>query len=370
MPDQCSCTKISVSSTGEAAATQSDKMGDYYLYGYHDGKVVYQHESGLEYMFHAHGQAWAIGANVGGLRVGIINFSNNSCPYNLDTIWRYSTQGRLDEDDTLRIQCDSTSIIQNPIRPPLPPVTTTTSPYNEFYINNRADRPAEKEGDQLETLYRNYVNQPPSATENDLMDTTMPMLHSSSTTETSGIFSVPTGDKGIIKVHQILEERPTKIKDLKLRNEDKIPDSFFDHLSNTIYGEDFSLIEDQESGESYKIYLMSTTQSPLLQNHVNPNYFETSKPVVRTPRTPTPKFSKSAISKLLPTVIPDKLKTTTTTTGSTTKSIQHFLNQLSGVQTTVTKQKKSDKKTLHPAYTSIPINYDKTQGRIVVNNKV
>ena len=112
MPGDCSCTRISVSSEGEAAATQSDKMGLYYLYGYHDGKVtnihnlsnkvvnepsrsftvfvdvdsscykvVYQHQSGLEYLFHAHGQAWAIGAQVGGLRVGVINFSNSSCPY-------------------------------------------------------------------------------------------------------------------------------------------------------------------------------------------------------------------------------------------------------------------------------------------------
>ena len=108
VPGDCSCTRISVSSEGEAAATQSDKMGLYYLYGYHDGKVtkiclksftvfvdvdsscykvVYQHQSGLEYLFHAHGQAWAIGAQVGGLRVGVINFSNSSCPYTAR--WRY-----------------------------------------------------------------------------------------------------------------------------------------------------------------------------------------------------------------------------------------------------------------------------------------
>ena len=40
VPGDCSCTRISVSSEGEAAATQSDKMGLYYLYGYHDGKVT------------------------------------------------------------------------------------------------------------------------------------------------------------------------------------------------------------------------------------------------------------------------------------------------------------------------------------------
>ena len=38
VPGDCSCTRISVSSEGEAAATQSDKMGLYYLYGYHNGK--------------------------------------------------------------------------------------------------------------------------------------------------------------------------------------------------------------------------------------------------------------------------------------------------------------------------------------------
>ena len=43
VPGDCSCTRISVSSEGEAAATQSDKMGLYYLYGYHDGKVTNIH---------------------------------------------------------------------------------------------------------------------------------------------------------------------------------------------------------------------------------------------------------------------------------------------------------------------------------------
>ena len=53
-------------------------MGDYFLYGTHDNRPVYQHRSGLEYLFHAHSQAWAIGAAVGGLRVGIINFRQRS----------------------------------------------------------------------------------------------------------------------------------------------------------------------------------------------------------------------------------------------------------------------------------------------------
>ena len=39
---------------------------------------MYQHQSGQEYLFRAHGQAWAIGASPGGLRVGIIAFSNST----------------------------------------------------------------------------------------------------------------------------------------------------------------------------------------------------------------------------------------------------------------------------------------------------
>ena len=124
--------------------------------------------------------------------------------------------------------------------------------------------------------------------------------------------------------------------------------------------DNFLVISDKVSGESYKIYLLSTTPSPL-QNQINPNYFETSKPAVRTPRTPSPSV-RAAISNLLPTAIPER-KRPTTTKSTTTKSIHHYLNQL-GVKSTVTKQKKNDKKTLHPAYTSLPINYDMSEGKL------
>ena len=332
VPQDCSCTKLTVASRGEAAATQSDKMGTYYLYGYHDDKVVYQHQSGLEFLFHAHGQAWAIGADVGGLRVGVINFSNNSCPYKVDSVWKYSTQGQLSEDASLSVTCDTRSLVQNPIRPVTEPPAVTSTSYSNHLTNQDLE--------QLEALlYRNYVNQPPSATEQAALDRTM------TTTEPTGIFSVPTGDKGIIKVHQILEERPTKIQDLKLRTEDKIPDTFFDHLSNTLYNED----GDQLSGESYKIYLVSSTQ--------NPNYFETNvPPSPRSPRTPSPKLRSS---QLLPTAIPKRLVTTETTPN---RNLQHFLNQLT-VKSETKPREMHDRPSLHPAYTSLPINYDKTQGK-------
>ena len=64
VPPDCPCTAISVSSSALAADTQSDKMGSYYLYGYHNNRPVYQHQSGLEYLFHAHGWKTKIGNNL------------------------------------------------------------------------------------------------------------------------------------------------------------------------------------------------------------------------------------------------------------------------------------------------------------------
>ena len=323
VPGDCSCTRLTVSSSGEAAATQSDKMGKYYLYGYHDDRVVYQHQSGLEYLFHAHGQAWAIGANVGGLRVGVINFSNTTCPYTGDVVWKYSTQGKLEDDLSLRVVCDTGSEVMNPI---VRVTTTLKSPSLQ-----------KTGGENMQSS-------------NDVMDTTTTSANQG-TTETSGIMSVATGDKGIIKVHQHLEERPTKIQDLKIRKEDKIPDTFFDQLSNNIYG------EDQESGESYKIYLLSTTKSPVIEN-INPNFFQTQS--VRTPRTPSPKIrspAKKVQQNIQQTILP------TTTSRATTQSLQYYLDQLSvKTKPSVKTQRAPDKQTLHPAYTSLPINYDRAEG--------
>ena len=92
------------------------------------------------------GQAWAIGASIGGLRVGIINFSNQTCPYKVDSTWKYSTQGKLDDDESLAVVCRKNSIIQNPISPAIPAVTTTT-------IRSRVS-PAG--GETLQSLYQNY----------------------------------------------------------------------------------------------------------------------------------------------------------------------------------------------------------------------
>ena len=345
VPPDCPCTSITVSSSALAAATQSDKMGTYYLYGYHNNRGVYQHQSGLEYLFHAHGQAWAIGASIGGLRVGIINFSNQTCPYKVDSTWKYSTQGKLEDDESLSVVCRKNSIIQNPISPERPAVTTTST----------SSRVSPAAGESLQSLY--YVKLDSTTTE-----------QSEITTHLEGIHSVTTGDKGIIRVHTLLEERerPTKIQDLKIRSQNNFPDQFFERVSNDLYGENdlqshLEDIEDQESGESYKIYLV-TTPSPA-QNLIKPNYFETKRPKTVNPRTPPPKLRSATF---VPTAIP-KLASSSSTAriSTTTRKIQDFLNQL-GIKTTVTSQRKSQKKQtlpLHPAYTSLPIDYDQTEGK-------
>ena len=65
-------------------------MGKYHLFGYYNRKPAYQHESGLDYLFYAEGEAWVIGAMFGGARVGIVNFDKHPCPYQLKSLWRHS----------------------------------------------------------------------------------------------------------------------------------------------------------------------------------------------------------------------------------------------------------------------------------------
>ena len=89
-PATCNCKELQLTSTGPSALAQSDKMGKYHLFGYYNRKPAYQHESGLDYLFYAEGEAWVIGAMFGGARVGIVNFDKHPCPYELKSLWRHS----------------------------------------------------------------------------------------------------------------------------------------------------------------------------------------------------------------------------------------------------------------------------------------
>ena len=76
-------------------------MGKYHLFGYYNRKPAYQHESGLDYLFYAEGEAWVIGAMFGGARVGIVNFDKHPCPYELKSLWRHSGK----QFNELRMDC-------------------------------------------------------------------------------------------------------------------------------------------------------------------------------------------------------------------------------------------------------------------------
>ena len=84
---------------------QSDKMGTYHLFGSFNEKPAYQHESGLDYLYYAEGDAWVIGATFGGSRVGIVNFDKNSCPYVIRSTWRHSVGGKLEKDPGIVVTC-------------------------------------------------------------------------------------------------------------------------------------------------------------------------------------------------------------------------------------------------------------------------
>ena len=374
VPEECPCTKLIVQSSGDAAKTQSDKMGKYYLFGYYEKRVVYQHESGLEYLFHAHGQAWAIGAAVGGLRVGVINFSNNSCPYKVNSPWKHSTKGKLDDDPYLTLTCDRSSIVQNPIvtqlstLDTLPPVHSTTelttllhretNKLENNWLSNQQMADAIRALDEIQKkLNSNQLTLQAPPPKYEISETTNNRFgneeRDEATTE-NGIHSIPTGTKGIISAAQ-LEERPTKITDLKLRKEESIPESFFERISNEIHNEEEKSF-DQHSGESIKVYFFSTTQSPLSHNEIKTQQPKTRAPSYRTPRTPAPKI-RSPLQKILPrvpTVIPNLI----TTVRSTTQKFAQFLGNFRNKAVPKKNKNNKQKQILHPAYTSLPIEHN------------
>ena len=115
-PATCNCKELQLSSTGPSSLAQSDKMGKYHLFGYYNRKPAYQHESGLDYLFYAEGEAWVIGAMFGGARVGIVNFDKHPCPYQLKSLWRHSgnyTVSSFASDSYCSMNLPTSSIIGN-----------------------------------------------------------------------------------------------------------------------------------------------------------------------------------------------------------------------------------------------------------------
>ena len=65
-----------------------------------------QHQSGLDYLYYADGEAWVVGATFGGPRVGIVNFERKVCPYQVTAgTWRHSVNGKLERDSGIVLKC-------------------------------------------------------------------------------------------------------------------------------------------------------------------------------------------------------------------------------------------------------------------------
>ena len=62
---------------------QSDKMGEYFLWGYFNERPVYQHVSGLDFLYFHKNNVWGAGPKIGGNSAGLLNFGRHSCPYKL-----------------------------------------------------------------------------------------------------------------------------------------------------------------------------------------------------------------------------------------------------------------------------------------------
>ncbi|TRY80119.1 hypothetical protein TCAL_14827 [Tigriopus californicus] len=120
--DKCKCKELVLSSLGASALAQADKMGSYFLYEYFNGFPAYQHKSGLDFLFFAEGNAWVIGAQFGGSRVGIVNFDRNSCPYNLTSFWRHSVSGQLQVDESLTLECNDELTLASLALPSVPEI--------------------------------------------------------------------------------------------------------------------------------------------------------------------------------------------------------------------------------------------------------
>ena len=67
-------------------------MGEYFLWGYYNNRTVYQHSSGLDFLYYHTNNVWGVGPKIGGNSAGLLNFGRYSCPYDLDTPWEFGTR--------------------------------------------------------------------------------------------------------------------------------------------------------------------------------------------------------------------------------------------------------------------------------------
>ena len=58
-------------------------MGDYFLWGYYNARPVFQHSSGLDFLYFHKNNVWGVGPKIGGNSAGLLNFGSHVCPYSL-----------------------------------------------------------------------------------------------------------------------------------------------------------------------------------------------------------------------------------------------------------------------------------------------
>jgi hypothetical protein len=136
-----------MSSTGPSSLAQSDKMGTYHLFGYVNQRPAYQHESGLDYLYYAEGDAWVIGATFGGSRVGVVNFDKRTCPYVITDVWRHSVGGKLEKDPGILLTCtDPRPVLPQPAPAvPLEHLDLISAPsLNSVTLNNKLDEASDR----------------------------------------------------------------------------------------------------------------------------------------------------------------------------------------------------------------------------------
>ena len=67
-------------------------MGEFFLWGFYNDRPVYQHVSGLDFLYYHKNNVWGVGPKVGGNSAGLLNFGRNNCPYKLVTPWEFGTK--------------------------------------------------------------------------------------------------------------------------------------------------------------------------------------------------------------------------------------------------------------------------------------
>ena len=58
--EPCTCLSVGLTSPGPAQRHQADKMGEYHLWGYYNNRTVYQHSSGLDFLYYHANNVWGV----------------------------------------------------------------------------------------------------------------------------------------------------------------------------------------------------------------------------------------------------------------------------------------------------------------------